>query len=232
MLVRLRTYVGHHHVGLLALTIALGGTSYAAATLPPRSVGTAQLKQNAVTSTKVKNGSLRRGEFARGESRAGGGGPGGGAGPAGPQGATGLQGPKGDTGTVDTSNFYSKAASDSRFLGAAAKAADADKLDGLDSTAFLDQSGALTARINGVAADSTDNGIAVRSYGAVSGLSAATGTLSSVETLSPARVMIARDLAMRYTNMAGAGNVNVVLMVDGVDTDYRCAIAGPAESNC
>jgi len=44
--------------------------------------------------------------------------------------------------------------------------------------------------------------------------------------------MIARDLAMTYTNTAGAGNINVVLMVDGVDTDFRCAIAGPAESSC
>ena len=37
---------------------------------------------------------------------------------------------------------------------------------------------------------------------------------------------------MTYTNTAGAGNINVVLMVNGVDTDYRCAIAGPAESSC
>jgi hypothetical protein len=80
--------------------------------------------------------------------------------------------------------------------------------------------------------DSTVNGVAVISYGAVSGLSAATGAISSVETLSPATPMVARDLAMTYTNTAGTGNINVVLMVNGVDTDYRCAIAGPAESSC
>lgn len=45
-------------VACLALGIALGGTSYAAITLPKNSVGTKQLKRNAVTSPKVKNNSL------------------------------------------------------------------------------------------------------------------------------------------------------------------------------
>jgi hypothetical protein len=45
-------------VACLALGIALGGTSYAAITLPRNSVGTKQLKKNAVTGPKVKNNSL------------------------------------------------------------------------------------------------------------------------------------------------------------------------------
>ena len=45
-------------VACLALTIALGGTSYAAVSLPRNSVGTKQLKRNAVTSIKVKNNAL------------------------------------------------------------------------------------------------------------------------------------------------------------------------------
>jgi hypothetical protein len=45
-------------VACIALTIALGGTSYAATKLPARSVGTKQLKKNAVTSPKVKNNAL------------------------------------------------------------------------------------------------------------------------------------------------------------------------------
>jgi hypothetical protein len=44
-------------VACTALTIALGGTAWAA-TLPRNSVGTAQLKRNAVTSIKVRNNSL------------------------------------------------------------------------------------------------------------------------------------------------------------------------------
>ena len=45
-------------IALLALFIALGGTSYAVTALPKNSVGTQQLKKNAVTGVKVKNGSL------------------------------------------------------------------------------------------------------------------------------------------------------------------------------
>jgi hypothetical protein len=45
-------------VACVALTVALGGTSYAALKLPANSVGTKQLKNNAVTSPKVKKNSL------------------------------------------------------------------------------------------------------------------------------------------------------------------------------
>jgi hypothetical protein len=45
-------------VACIALTVALGGTSYAAITLPKNSVGTKQLKRNAVTSPKVKNNAM------------------------------------------------------------------------------------------------------------------------------------------------------------------------------
>lgn len=41
-------------VACIALTVALGGTSYAAIALPKNSVGTRQLKKNAVTGVKVK----------------------------------------------------------------------------------------------------------------------------------------------------------------------------------
>jgi len=42
-------------VSLLALFVALGGTSYAAVGLPRNSVGAKQLMKNAVTSSKIKN---------------------------------------------------------------------------------------------------------------------------------------------------------------------------------
>ena len=60
----------------LALMIALGGTSYAAV-----KIGTKQLKNNAVTSAKVKNGSLLSDDFKAGQTPAGPVGP---VGPAGP----------------------------------------------------------------------------------------------------------------------------------------------------
>jgi hypothetical protein len=71
-------------VACLALTVALAGTGYAATVLPRNSVGTAQLKNNAVTSLKVKNLSLSRQDFKPGQLPAGPPGPAGPAGPAGP----------------------------------------------------------------------------------------------------------------------------------------------------
>lgn len=45
-------------VAIIALVLALGGTSYAAIMLPAGSVGTKQLQKNAVIGSRVKNGSL------------------------------------------------------------------------------------------------------------------------------------------------------------------------------
>jgi hypothetical protein len=68
----------------IALIFALGGTSYAAITLPAKSVGTKQLKKNAVTSAKIGDGALLSKDFKAGQL------------PAGPQ---GPQGPAGDPAT-------------------------------------------------------------------------------------------------------------------------------------
>ena len=45
-------------VACVALFIAMGGTSYAAATLAANSVGTKQIKKNAVTSAKIKSAAV------------------------------------------------------------------------------------------------------------------------------------------------------------------------------
>ena len=55
-------------VACIALTVALGGTSVAAIqALPKNSVGTKQLKKNAVVSAKVKNRSLLAVDFKAGQ---------------------------------------------------------------------------------------------------------------------------------------------------------------------
>jgi hypothetical protein len=82
----------------LALFLALGGVSWAAATLPANSVGKRQLKDNAVTGEKVANGSLRAADFARGALPAGPQDPAGAAGTAGATGAAGPQGERGEPG--------------------------------------------------------------------------------------------------------------------------------------
>jgi len=47
------TFIRHNAIALLALFVALGGTSYAALSLPASSVGTKQLRNGAVTSRKL-----------------------------------------------------------------------------------------------------------------------------------------------------------------------------------
>lgn len=103
----IRTYLNYGNVtATMALMIALGGTSYAAITLPKNSVGTHQLRNNSVTTAKVRNNSLLREDFKKGQlagmagpaGPAGPHGPVGPAGPAGPAGATGSDGPAGAQG--------------------------------------------------------------------------------------------------------------------------------------
>jgi hypothetical protein len=86
-------YVKRHHVGLFALFLAAGGTSYAATALVP---------VNSVGSPQVINRSLRTVDLSRGAVRAlrGHRGP---AGPQGPQGAQGPTGPRGPTGPAGVS---------------------------------------------------------------------------------------------------------------------------------
>jgi hypothetical protein len=65
----------------VAVFLALGGGAYAALKLPKNSVGSKQIKANAVNSSKVANGSLLAGDFKAGQL---------------PAGAAGLKGDKGD----------------------------------------------------------------------------------------------------------------------------------------
>jgi hypothetical protein len=53
-------------VSILALTLALGSTSYAVVKLPPRSVGSKQLKPNAVTGTHIKSKAVTSSEVKDG----------------------------------------------------------------------------------------------------------------------------------------------------------------------
>ncbi len=96
-------------VASLALFVALGGTSYAIAS---NSVGTKQLKRNAVTSSKVRNGTLRARDIHKaslGADRLTAAARASLTGQTGPKGATGLTGAKGATGAAGPSNTYASA---------------------------------------------------------------------------------------------------------------------------
>jgi len=86
-------YFRRHHLALLALVVAMGGTSYAAVELARNSVGAKQIKAAAVRSGEVKDGSLRARDFKPGQLPAG---------PAGPSGSAGPTGPSGPSGVVAT----------------------------------------------------------------------------------------------------------------------------------
>lgn len=66
-------------ISIVALFVALGGTAYAATSLPRNSVGTAQLRKGAVTKTKINAKTLAQLKGNRG--------------PRGVKGDTGLRGP-------------------------------------------------------------------------------------------------------------------------------------------
>jgi hypothetical protein len=125
---RLRAPSAYEALAIALAFVALGGSSIAA---PVRDAAS-----RLITGKQVKNGSLSEKDLSA-KARAKLKGRAGPQGAQGPTGATGAAGSRGDTGGVDTSNFYDKAASDSRFLSASGKSADSDLLDGMNSTAFL-----------------------------------------------------------------------------------------------
>jgi hypothetical protein len=96
-------------VALLALVIAMTGTSYAAITVSANSVGTKQLKANAVVSSKVKNGSLRVADVNPRRIPTG---PQGFSGPAGPRGLPGAAGPPGPPGFDAQINVFLRTSGD------------------------------------------------------------------------------------------------------------------------
>jgi hypothetical protein len=55
---RITSHIRSNVVGYAALFVALSGTAYAVGQLPKNSVGTKQIKNNAVNGAKVADGSL------------------------------------------------------------------------------------------------------------------------------------------------------------------------------
>jgi hypothetical protein len=89
-------------VTILAFVVLCGGAAYAAIHLPKNSVGTKQLKKNSVNSAKVKDGTLRKGDFAPNQI---------------PAGARGAEGARGPAGLAGTSHGYQANGSSSSLSG-------------------------------------------------------------------------------------------------------------------
>jgi hypothetical protein len=101
---RLRNHLTVANVlACVALFAALGGVSYAALKIPKNSVGSKQIKANAVKASKVKNGSLRKADFAAGQVPAG---------PRGPIGPIGPIGPAGTAGQNGTTDAFARVQAD------------------------------------------------------------------------------------------------------------------------
>ena len=119
---------------MLALFIALGGSSYAAPSLPRNSIGARELKPSAVTSKKVKDRSLRAADFAAVSCRPRAAGP-----PARPgrpahRGERGPAGPAGKDGSPDTP---AQVLTKLKTVDGPSSGLDADTLDGRTSGDLL-----------------------------------------------------------------------------------------------
>jgi hypothetical protein len=96
-------------ISIIALVMAMGGTGYAALSLPKNSVGSKQLKKNAVTGSKVKNSSLTGADIKNGSLK-------------------GADLNIGSLGTVPNSN-HANSADNANHAGSADSAGTANELD-------------------------------------------------------------------------------------------------------
>jgi hypothetical protein len=193
-----------HVVSLLALVCAMGGTSYAAAKITG-----AQILDGSVTGKDLRNRSIKGVDVAR-ESL----------------GSREIKGLK-------KSDF---APGELALGGTVAKGEKGEKGDKGPKGDAGPGGLTLSGRIDDVA----DGGPAkVTFYGGAVARSTASATEAPNETLSPAADSTARDLSVRFTLAPcddalspGAcgfpGSADVILRVNGQDTDLRCRVTTPA----
>ena len=185
-------------VALVALGVALSGNAVADGV----NAVIAKLSPNSVTGSTVKNGSLTAKDFKKTEIAK----LKGKAGVVGPAGAAGAAGPGGPTGPAGTPNGYTKTEADAAFLGKTAKAADADKVDGIDSSGLIQGSGALGSNYALQSAGANDTSFfAIPQLGKIEASCAAGGVY-----------------ALKYTNDSGA-TVRYTTAITDVSTNSSTA---------
>jgi hypothetical protein len=143
-------------VAMLALFVTMGGTTYAVANLPKRSVGSPELKKGAVRSENIASHAVTSSKLGKGLVSSGNSAP---SGPGAPPivlqvipsdsvgyadaaGYASAAGSAGQASLVDRAKLADKAttATGATSATSAGSAADADTLDGKDQTAFLSRS--------------------------------------------------------------------------------------------
>jgi Collagen triple helix repeat (20 copies) len=194
-------------LSLVALSVALGGTGYAAVVLPANSVGAKQIKSNAVSAAKVKNSSLLASDFRPGQLPAGPAGPAGVPGPRGPEGQRGVEGPRGEVGPKG----------DPGQPGAKGD-------PGQPGPPGASTAGAWLATINGI-------GLNLGYAGLVNGVSTGISG-SSVDangSVSPNVPLVVSHLSVRLTSAPGAGASRFIYFrFNGTQSALACSIGGAA----
>ena len=183
----------------LALFVALGGSAYAMTSSTPTGVLRACVSNQTGAMRLLREGSCKPSEHMVRWNIAGPAGPEGAAGAQGSQGAQGVQGPTGPTGTVETSSFYTKAESDSRYLPIGGTAADSSDLGGVPASGYL--------TTDGTAANSSElGGVAAAGYLTSTGTAANSSELggSSASAFEPSGNFGSSSLTFGQGNEAGA----------------------------
>lgn len=241
-------------VALVALFVALGGSAYAF-TVPKDSVGTAQLKDSAVTgvklhdtavtSSKVKSGSLLAKDFKSGQIASG-------LGPAGGDLTGSYPNPVIASNTI-SSTMFAQGAVNSAAMGIDAVNTDA-LVDGAVTNSKL-ASGAVGTSSFSSSAQAPDSAqlgtmppnaygavLAGRvtnlstsdgttDYGAPSGISPASSNSNDVFMPSPNQPLKARDLVVELFTSPSTGSHTISLNV-GIKTALSCTLSGINDTKC
>lgn len=197
-------------ISLLALFIALGGVSYAAIQIPANSVGTKQLKNSSVTSSKVKDRSLRSTDFAPGQI------------PAGPAGATGPQGIQGVPGSPGATGLSGATGN----TGATGATGDPGSDGSTGATGPTGPTGSTGVSAFSILTGSSGGNISSGTVfmGSGSGTSASEG---NAQTLTPAIAMQASNLAVEMSAAPGIGaSRTLTFRVNGITTPLSCTVTG------
>jgi len=205
-------------VATMALFIALGGVSYAAIKIPNNSVGTKQLKQNAVTSKKVKNRSLLAADFKAGQL------PRGATGTIGAQGLAGEAGPKGPTGFAGQAGATGPAGATGEF----GPTGNTGLTGNVGVTGEIGPTGPSTTAVSSGAGRNLTFG---DEYFPVVGVGQAQPYPEAAATLSPSTTVTASDLSVKYDQPPFVGSRTILLMDDG-NPVLACTVFGPVETTC